>query len=36
MFSRPQLYGDRSDETVDMLLYIIDKYTDEEYEKYVR
>lgn len=30
MFSRPMSIGDRSDEAVDMLLHLIDKYNDEE------
>lgn len=30
MFSRPVRYHDRRDEAMDMLLYIYDKYTDEE------
>ena len=33
MFSRPQLLSDREDEAVDMLLYIVDRYTDEEWKK---
>ena len=32
MFSRPTMIGDREDEAVDMLLYIIDHYTDVEWE----
>lgn len=31
MFSRPQSQGDNYEEAVDMLLYILDQYTDEEY-----
>lgn len=30
MFSRPESLSDRTDEAMDMLLYIYDKYTDEE------
>ena len=33
MFSRPQTLSDREDEAVDMLLYIIDHYTDEEWKE---
>lgn len=32
MFTRPQLIEDREDEAVDMLLYIIDHYTNEEWK----
>lgn len=31
MFSRPQYYSDRFDEAVDMLLHILDQYTDQEF-----
>ncbi len=31
MFSRPQSLGDKQEEAVDMLLYILDQYTEEEY-----
>lgn len=31
MFSRPHGLDDKNEEAIDMLLYIIDKYTDEEY-----
>lgn len=31
MFSRPQLLGDKYEEVVDMLLYILDQYTEGEY-----
>lgn len=30
MFSRPQYYSDREDEAIDMLLYILDKYDEED------
>ena len=33
MFSRPVYYSDRQDEAVDMLLYILDQYSDEEFGK---
>ncbi len=33
MFSRPILVGDRADEALDMLLYIFDLYTEEEYRE---
>jgi len=33
MFSRPQYCMDREDEAIDMLLYIVDSYTDEEYKE---
>lgn len=32
LFSRPQALNDKNEEAIDMLLYITDKYTDEEYE----
>ena len=32
MFSRPVTYSDRKDEAVDMLLYILDRYDEEEYK----
>lgn len=36
MFSRPQYYSDRSDEAVDMLLHILDQYTEQEYKDIMR
>ena len=33
MFSHPQMLDDRHEEIVDMLLYIVDLYTDEEYKQ---
>ena len=33
MFSRPILVGDRADEALDMLLYIFDQYSEEEYRE---
>lgn len=35
MFSRPQHLNDRHEEIIDMLLYIIDLYTEEEYKQLV-
>jgi hypothetical protein len=35
MFSRPMLYSDRTDEAIDMLLYIVDLYTDDEYHSFL-
>ena len=32
MFSRPQMISDRKDEAVDMILYIIDHYTEKEWD----
>ena len=34
MFSRPQLYNDHKNEAIDVLLYIIDQYSDDEYKRY--
>ena len=36
MFSRPQYYSDRPDEAIDMLLYILDQYTEQEYNDVMR
>ena len=35
MFSRPQLLGDKQEEAVDILLYILDQYTEEEYTEVI-
>lgn len=35
MFSRPEQINDSKNEIIEMLLYIIDQYTDEEYAKYI-
>lgn len=34
--SRPQYYSDRLDEAVDMLLHILDQYTEQEYKDIMR
>ena len=33
MFARPQMISDREDEAVDMILYIVDRYTDSEWKE---
>ena len=35
MFMRPEQADDRQKELVDMLLYIVDRYTDEEYSDFI-